>query len=92
MFAVDDCSVQLTWPASPAEDLTIEVGDSAAHPLPSPPVQLVLDAPGRGRPLDPAWPAGAGAAVLNGLSPGTTYDVVASGRGLPASAPAACGR
>ena len=83
VFAVDDCSAQLTWRASPAEDLTIEVGDSVAHPLPSPPVQLVLDAPGRARPLDPAWPAGAGAVVLDGLSPATTYDVVAAGRGVP---------
>ena len=83
MFAVDDCSAQLTWRASPAEDLTIEVGDSVAHPLASPPVQLVLDAPGRARPLDPAWPAGAGSVVLDGLSPATTYDVVATGRGVP---------
>ena len=83
VFAVDDCSAQLTWSASPAEDLTIEVGDIVAHPLASPPVQLVLDAPGRARPLDPAWPAGAGSVVLNGLSPATTYDVLAAGRGAP---------
>ncbi len=83
MFAVDDCSAQLTWRASPAEDLTIEVGDGVAHPSPSPQVQLVLGGSRRSRPLDPAWPAGAGSVVMNGLSPATTYDVVAAGRGIP---------
>ena len=83
VFAVDDCSVQLTWRASPAEDLTIEVGDLVARPSPSPQVQLVLGASRRTRHLDPAWPAGAGSVVMDGLSPGTTYDVVAAGRGTP---------
>jgi Icc protein len=35
------------------------------------------------RVLDPAWPAGPGAAVVEGLSPGTTYEVTASAEGLP---------
>jgi 3',5'-cyclic AMP phosphodiesterase CpdA len=80
---VDDCSAQLTWRASPDEDLTIEVGDCVARPAPSPQVQLVLGASRRARPLDPAWPAGAGSVVVDGLSPATTYDVVATGRGIP---------
>ncbi len=42
-FAVDDCSAQLVWAASPAEGLKIEVGDFVAHPGPSQPVELVLD-------------------------------------------------
>ncbi len=80
---MDDCSAQLTWRASPDEDLVIEVGDCVARPTPSPPVQLVLGASRRTRRLDPAWPAGAGSVVLDGLSPATTYDVVATGRGIP---------
>jgi hypothetical protein len=46
-------------------------------------VQLVLDASRRTRPLDPGWPAGTGSVVIDGLSPATTYDVVAAGRGIP---------
>ena len=42
-FAVDDCSAQLVWAASPAEGLKIEVGNFVAHPEPSQPVELVLD-------------------------------------------------
>ncbi len=83
VFAVDDSSVQLTWRASPAEDLTIEVGDCVARPSPSPQVRLVLGGSRRSRPLDPAWPAGAGSVVMDGLSPATTYDVVAAGGGAP---------
>ncbi len=106
-FAVDDCSVQLVWAASPAEGLKIEVGDFVAHPEPSRPVELVLDnggvraaeakrprraggqdwarsyVSGRRR-LDPAWPAGPGGVVIDGLAPGTTYDIVASAAGIPA--------
>ena len=107
VFAVDDCSAQLTWPASPAEGLKIEVGDCLVHPEASPPVELVLDnggvragadgldgtsrlphwarrfVSGR-RVLDPGWPGGPGATVINGLEPGTTYDIVASATGSPA--------
>ena len=83
MFAVDDCSAQLTWRASPAEDLTIEVGDGVARPPASPQAQLVVGGARRARPLDPAWPAGPGSVVVERLSPGTTYDVVAAGRGVP---------
>ncbi len=36
------------------------------------------------RQLGPRWPAGPGSVVVDGLSPGTTYDVVASARGVPA--------
>jgi len=36
------------------------------------------------RALDPAWPAGPGSVVVDGLEPGTTYDVVASATGVPA--------
>ena len=32
VFADDDCSAQLTWRASPAEDLTIEVGAVVGRP------------------------------------------------------------
>ena len=46
-------------------------------------MQLVLGPSLRRRSLDPAWPAGAGSVVIEGLSPGTTYDVVASGSGAP---------
>ncbi len=107
VFAVDDCSAQLTWAASPAEGLRLEVGDVVVHPQPSAPVELVLDnggvaasvaGPGqdgalqrwaRGylsgrRVLDPAWPAGPGAVVIDGLAPGTHYDIVASATGVPA--------
>jgi len=35
----------------------------------------------RRRPLDPAWPGGPGAVVVNGLSPATSYEVVASADG-----------
>lgn len=105
VFAVDDCSAQLTWRASPAEGLRLEVGDTVVEPLPTAKVPLVLDkkgpslyraagATGRAglfnqyrngwRPLDPAWPAGPGAAVVDGLAPGQWYDVVASARGAPA--------
>ncbi|HTT88172.1 MAG TPA: metallophosphoesterase [Acidimicrobiales bacterium] len=107
VFAVDDCSVQLTWAASPANGLRIEVGDVVAHPQPSSPAELVLDAGGvaagaedvgkpavlgrwsRGyvsgrRILDPGWPGGPGEAVIEGLAPATTYDIVASANGVPA--------
>ncbi len=107
VFAVDECSAQLSWPASPAEGLKIEVGDCVVHPGASPPVELVLDnggvragvdgldgagplprwarrfVSGR-RVLDPGWPGGPGAIVINGLEPGTTYDIVASAPGSPA--------
>jgi 3',5'-cyclic-AMP phosphodiesterase len=106
VFAVDDCSVQLTWAASPADGLKIEVGDVTAHPEPSPQAELVLDAGGvrasvedgdgpgligrwsRGyvsgrRALDPAWPAGPGGVFVEGLTPATTYDVVARAAGVP---------
>lgn len=36
------------------------------------------------RVLDPAWPAGPGTVVINGLQPGTTYEVVASAEDVPA--------
>lgn len=36
------------------------------------------------RALDPAWPAGPGAVVVDGLAPGQWYDVVASAEGVPA--------
>jgi 3',5'-cyclic-AMP phosphodiesterase len=106
VFAVDDSSVQLTWSASPAEGLKVDVGGVVACPEPSPTVELVLD--GRGasanaaapsgaglakqwahrywagrRPLDRGWPAGPGSVVIEGLAPGTTYDVVASATGVP---------
>ena len=50
---------------------------------------------GRGRPLDPAWPAGAGSVVINGLSPGD--DLRRGGRRawappLPRRPPADAGR
>jgi 3',5'-cyclic-AMP phosphodiesterase len=106
VFAVDDCSAQLTWAASPAEGLKIEVGDVVVHPEPSPPAELVLDSGGvmagvagpdgrsafdrwaggylsGRRPLDPAWPGGPGAVVIDGLAPGTSYDIVASAAGAP---------
>jgi len=35
------------------------------------------------RVLDRRWPAGPGTAVVEGLSPGTTYDIVASAEGVP---------
>lgn len=35
------------------------------------------------RVLDPAWPAGPGSVLVEGLAPGTTYDVIASAQGLP---------
>jgi 3',5'-cyclic-AMP phosphodiesterase len=116
VFAIDDSSVQLAWPASPAEGLTVEVGGVVARPEPSPSIELVLDAAGatvrprpiagpgpngdrageeglvKGwahrywsgrRPLDRRWPAGPGSVVIEGLAPGTTYDVVASASGVP---------
>jgi 3',5'-cyclic-AMP phosphodiesterase len=98
VFGADDCSAQLTWPTSPAEGLRIEVGGSVAQPIPSPLAELVLDKGGVSRPLgnrahgyyggrrllDPQWPAGPGAVVVEGLAPATTYDVVASATGVPA--------
>ncbi|HXW81581.1 MAG TPA: metallophosphoesterase, partial [Acidimicrobiales bacterium] len=107
VFAVDDSSVQLTWPASPAEDLEVQVGGVVARPGASPSVEVVLDAGGARadgarpcgegpirrwahrywdgrRPLDRGWPAGPGSVVIEGLAPGTTYDVVASAAGVPA--------
>jgi Icc protein len=35
------------------------------------------------RVLDRSWPGGPGGAVVGGLTPGTTYDVVASAEGVP---------
>ena len=106
VFAVDDSSVQLTWSASPAEGLKVDVGGVVACPEPSPTIELVLDARGASanaaapsgaglakqwahrywagrRPLDRGWPAGPGAVVIEGLAPGTTYDVIASATGVP---------
>jgi 3',5'-cyclic-AMP phosphodiesterase len=106
VFAIDDSSVQLTWPASPAEGMEVEIGGVVARPEPSPTVEVVLDAGGarpeaaapagdglvkrwahryRGgrRRLDRAWPAGPGSVVIEGLAPGTTYDVVARAAGVP---------
>jgi 3',5'-cyclic-AMP phosphodiesterase len=107
VFAVDDCSVQLTWPGSPEDGLRVEVGGMVAQPEPSPRAELVLgvvgvlagagQAPpprrvrqrivyrhwaGR-RLLDPAWPAGPGSVLVEGLDPGTTYDIVVSAGGVP---------
>jgi hypothetical protein len=50
VFAVDDCSAQLTWRASPLEDLRLEVGDAVAHPAASAQATLVLSPPGRASP------------------------------------------
>ncbi len=36
------------------------------------------------RVLDPAWPSGPGAVVIDGLAPGTHYDIVARATGVPA--------
>jgi predicted phosphodiesterase len=36
------------------------------------------------RVLDPAWPAGPGSVLVEGLSPGTSYDVIAGAQGVPA--------
>lgn len=40
VFAVDDRSAQVTWRASPAAGLQLEIGDVVARPVPSPPVEL----------------------------------------------------
>jgi 3',5'-cyclic-AMP phosphodiesterase len=107
VFAVDDCSVQLTWAASPADGLRIDVGGVVVQPAPSPPAELVLDAGGVSaglektagegfvgtwarryrsgrRVLDPGWPGGPGAALIDGLAPATSYTVFASAAGVPA--------
>ncbi|MGD0810150.1 MAG: hypothetical protein ABSA91_10640, partial [Acidimicrobiales bacterium] len=97
MFGTDDCSAQLTWPASPAEGLEVQVGGAVARPAPSPIAELVLDEGGSSRPisdgphryfrgrrrLDTAWTSGPGSVVVDGLAPATTYDVVASATGVP---------
>jgi 3',5'-cyclic-AMP phosphodiesterase len=97
VFGTDDCSAQLTWPASPAEDLEIQVGGSVVRPAASPVAEIVLDEGGSRRPvsqgahryfrgrraLDAAWPSGPGSVVVDGLAPATTYDVVASATGVP---------
>jgi 3',5'-cyclic-AMP phosphodiesterase len=134
VFSVDDCSAQLSWKASPAEGLRLEVGDVVAEVASGPKAELVLDregarryrqllagyagatgppadaaagtalasaghagsapgpSPGRWarqyhggwRQLDRAWPGGPGSVVLEGLAPGTTYDVIAQASGVPA--------
>ena len=88
-FAVDDTSAQLTWRASPAEGLQLEVGGCVVKPEATAAAELVLSllanaGTKRCRPLDPAWPCGPGAAVVEGLAPATTYDVVARAEGVPA--------
>jgi predicted phosphodiesterase len=47
-------------------------------------VQAVKSRVSGSRVLDPAWPAGPGSVFVEGLCPGTSYDVVASAEGLPA--------
>ncbi len=46
VFAVDDCSAQLTWSVSPPSGLVLQVGDMAVRPLASPPAEVAV-----GRPL-----------------------------------------
>jgi len=93
VFATDESSVQLTWRASPPELLRLEIGGSVLQPAATPKAELALSLLGpkgipppggaRRRALDSGLPGGPGSAVVEGLLPGTTYDVVASARGAP---------
>jgi len=100
IFAVDDCSAQLAWRASPGPGLEVEVGDFSARLQASPKAMLALDRVPDGpvdvaactgvrryweggRALDPAWAGGPGSVLVEGLEPGTCYDVVAKADGRP---------
>lgn len=93
-FAVEDRSVQLTWPCLPAPSVTWEVGPKqveveASQPalfrrVGRPPRRLSL-------PVSVGWPVpgyaapgvgGPGSVVIEGLEPSTRYDVVVSGPGI----------
>lgn len=95
VFAVEDRSVQLTWPSLPAPSVTWEVGPGqvtveASAPayfrrVGRPPRRLSL-------PVSVNWPVpgyaapgvgGPGSIVVDGLEPATSYEVLVSGRGLP---------
>ncbi|MGH9121033.1 MAG: hypothetical protein ACRDYC_03680, partial [Acidimicrobiales bacterium] len=81
VFAREDRSVQLTWKALPASEVTIEVGDRRFHVSASPPAWLhkVFRHPRRLSPL----PGGPGALDVPDLEPATTYEILASGPGFP---------
>jgi 3',5'-cyclic-AMP phosphodiesterase len=73
VFAVEDTCAQLTWSAMDAERCVMGVGARSQVVSANPPAWLHR----RGLPSRPLsrFPGGPGAVVIEGLEPGTTYDV-----------------
>lgn len=79
VFAVEDRAIQVAWACLPGPDLTLEVAGQEV-PVGRPPepwYQLT------GKRLLPSRWAGPGAVTVDGLTPGTRYDVTLTGPGLP---------
>lgn len=85
VFAVEDSSLQLSWPALPRAQMSIEVGDRTFD------VDSTAPAWCRSwlrRPI-PVGTGGPGSLVVCGLQPGTRYEVRLRGRTGPPTAVAA---
>jgi 3',5'-cyclic-AMP phosphodiesterase len=84
VFALEDTSIQVVWHALPAAQVRLEIGDQAREITATAPA--MMHRRGR-RPVALALPAGAvggpGAVTIDGLHPGTGYDLTVSGPGSP---------
>jgi predicted phosphodiesterase len=85
VFAVEDTSVQLTWPALPAPRVKIDIGGRQAE-VEAGPQAMIHIARQIPRPLQVAGGfGGPGALTIAGLAPATRYEVTLSGAGVPSS-------
>ncbi len=83
VFAVEETSIQVVWRALAAPRVTLEIGDQVREVAAPPPALLHR----RGRrpvPINRAAGAmgGPGAVTIDGLRPGTSYDLTVGGTGL----------
>jgi Icc protein len=81
VFAVEDTAAQVTWRSLPAPEVTLEIGDRTVTVAAGPPAWLRrTHRPPRRLGTGAGGP---GALDVDGLEPGTEYDVCASAPGMP---------